>query len=126
MKKTLNLLKEFATRKRTGSLNDIYKALPDPDKILEENNYDFDIYRDLLSDPHLMAAVQQRKMQVMQMGWELSSEDGTDTKVKDKVYEMLRRLPLAKIMSDVLDAIFFGFSVGEIEYKKIGKYIEPS
>ena len=47
------------------------------------------------------------------------------TKVKDKVYAMLRRLPLAKIMSDVLDAIFFGFSVGEIEYKKIGKYIEP-
>ena len=78
MKKTLNLLKEFATRKRTGSLNDIYKALPDPDKILEENNYDFDIYRDLLSDPHLMAAVQQRKMQVMQMGWELYYEEGTD------------------------------------------------
>ena len=125
MKSRLQLLKEFATRRRTGLLDDIYKALPDPDKILEENDYDYEIYRDLLSDPHLMATMQQRKMQVMQMGWELTFEEETDEIIKNKVYEMLRRLPLSKIMSDILDAIFFGFSVGEIEYRKIGKHIEP-
>ena len=48
MKSRLQLLKEFATRRRTGLLDDIYKALPDPDKILEENDYDYEIYRDLL------------------------------------------------------------------------------
>src|SRR5690606_16630153 len=119
------LLKEFATRKRTGFMESIYKALPDPDKILEENNYDFEIYRDLLNDPHLMATIQQRKMQVMQMGWELTAEEEVKTEVKENVFAMLRRLPLGKIMSDVLDAIFFGYSVGEIEWRKEGKYIVP-
>src|SRR5690606_4278928 len=123
MKSKLNLLKEFATRKRTGFMESIYKALPDPDKILEENNYDFEIYRDLLTDPHLMATVQQRKMQVMQMGWELVCDDETESKVKTSVYDMMRKLPLNRIMSDTLDAIFFGYSVGEIEYKKKGKLI---
>src|SRR5690606_32501200 len=114
----LNLLKEFATRKRTGFMESIYKALPDPDKILEENNYDFEIYRDLLTDPHLMATVQQRKMQVQQMGWELICDENTDNAVKNKTFTMLRKLPISKIISDVLDAVFFGYSVGEIEYKK--------
>lgn len=125
MKEKFHLLREFASRKKYGSLNELYKALPDPDKILEENNYDFSIYRDLLTDPHLMATVQQRKMQVMQMGWELICDESIDSTIKDKTYEMLRKLPLNKIKSDVLDAIFFGFTVGEIEYKLNGNLIEP-
>ncbi|MCZ7616742.1 MAG: hypothetical protein M5T52_25035 [Ignavibacteriaceae bacterium] len=60
---------DLATRDRFD-LNTTYtNFLPDPDKILIENEYDYEIYRDLLLDPHLMAAIQQRKMQVMQLEW---------------------------------------------------------
>ena len=58
------LLTEYATRNKVDVYSSLYKALPDPDKILEENNYDYEIYRNLLTDPHLMATIQQRKMQV--------------------------------------------------------------
>jgi phage gp29-like protein len=125
------LLTEFASRNKVDVFNSLYKALPDPDKILEENNYDYDIYRDLLNDPHLMATVQQRKMQVMQMGWELECDPsslryaGQGELIKEKVMKVMRALPLNKIMSDVLDAVFFGFNVGEIEWKKEGREIIP-
>ena len=68
------LLSDFATRDKMQVYEHLYTSLPDPDKILAENNYDFSILRDLLSDAHLIAAIQQRKMQVMQMGWEVDYE----------------------------------------------------
>ena len=80
------LLSELATRDKLEAYSNFYKALPDPDKILEENNYDYEIYRDLLTDPHLMATIQQRKMQVQQMGWELEFS-GTE-KIKQRLIEI--------------------------------------
>lgn len=118
-----NLIKQFATRERIQGIQSIYKALPDPDKILEENNYDYNIFRDLLNDPHLMATIQQRKMQVMQMGWEIDYE-GED-KIKNKVMEIFRNLPLSNMISEILDAIFFGFSIGEIEWINEGNELTP-
>ena len=38
---------------------------------LKSNQYDFEIYRNLLTDPHLAGAIEQRKMQVMQMDYEI-------------------------------------------------------
>jgi len=123
MKKKNNLLKDFATRDKGNIIQSLYNVLPDPDKILEENDYDYSIYRELLNDPHLMATVQQRKMQVMQMGWELDFSGSK--RIEKRLLKILRMLPLSGIMSDVLDAIFFGFSVGEIEWRIEGNEIYP-
>lgn len=117
------LISEQATRDKLEAFSNFYKSLPDPDKILEENNYDYEIYRDLLTDPHLMATIQQRKMQVQQMGWEL--EFDADEKIKQRLIEIARQLPLTDIISDTLDAIFFGFNVGEVMWEKDGKEIIP-
>ncbi len=105
-------MNEYATREKLQVFDKLFSTLPDPDKILQNNNYDFNIYRDLLLDPHLMAVVQQRKMQVMQMGWSVDFEG--DEKIKGKVIDLVRALPLSYIMNDILDAIFFGFSILEI------------
>ena len=117
------LFNEFATRQHLKTLEKIYKTLPDPDKILSENNYDYSILRDLLNDPHLMSTVQQRKMQVMQMGWEVDYEH--DEKIKERVLELFRQLPLGEIISDMLDAIFYGYAVSEITWKEKAKEIIP-
>lgn len=117
-----NLIKEIATRKRFDILQEYMKYLPDPDRILIENGYDYSIYRDLLKDPHLTAVIQQRKMQVLQMGWEI--DNNSDSKLKDEIIELVNRWDIGKIGSAVLDAYLFGFVVGEIVYQyKSGKYI---
>ena len=116
MKNTL--LKERAVRE---VLNLFYDVLPDPDKILAENNYDYTIYRDLLVDSHLSAAIQQRKSQVLQMGWELNY-DGPEA-IKNELVEIIQNLPLQEIGNNILDAFLFGFAIGEVDWKLKGSRI---
>ena len=121
----ISLLSDFATRDKMAVYEQLFTALPDPDKILADNNYDYAILRDLLSDAHLMATIQQRKMQVMQMGWEVEYEQKKYPEVKQRAIEIMRDLPLGDIMSNILDAVLFGFSVGEIVWKAEGDEIYP-
>lgn len=119
----IKLLSEFATKDKIELYQHLYTSLPDPDKILCDNNYDYAILRDLLNDPHLMAAIQQRKMQVSQMGYEIECEG--NGKLKNKALEIIQEISLAEIINGVLDAVLFGFSVGEIEWKMEGSEIIP-
>lgn len=120
LKKVQHLLKIFVTRKKMGV--NVNGYLPDPDKILAENGYDYEILRDLTRDGHLSAAITQRKMQVLQMGWEINYDD---EKIKNEVLEITQNLDLQKIESQLLDCILYGFEVAEIQYKKMNGKIVP-
>lgn len=119
-KKTkIKLTSEWATRDKLEFLNRLMTVLPDPDEILAENGYDFKIYRDLLTDPHLTATVQQRKLQILQMDWEViqSSSSGlSSSEMKRKAERVLNDLPLQRIMSEILDCVLFGMTIQEITY----------
>ena len=118
----LVLTSEFATRKKIEVYESIFTHLPDPDKILQLNGYNYDIYRDLLNDAHLTSVIQQRKMQVIQMGWEV--DNISDEEKKKEAIRIVSDLNLNKISSDILDAVLFGFVVAEIIWEfKDGKYI---
>ncbi|MBU1679134.1 MAG: DUF935 domain-containing protein [Bacteroidetes bacterium] len=117
----LNLMSEFATREKMQLYERFYTTLPDPDKILQANNYNYEIYRDLLTDPHLAAAIQQRKMQVLQMGWEVG---GNENLIKETI-DIIQNLDLQRIISDMLDAVYFGYAVGEIDWKLIDGKLVP-
>jgi phage gp29-like protein len=105
--------------KRENSLFGLIgEILPDPDKILEENGYDLSIYKDLLVDPHLTATILQRKMQVLQMGWEVECDN---EKLRQEGITIMRRFPLQEIISQMLDAILYGFNVSEIIWE--AKYL---
>ena len=109
--------------KRENSLMGLIgNVLPDPDKILEQNGSDLSIYRDLLIDPHLTATLLQRKMQVLQMGWEIES---SSEQLRNEGLEIMRSFPMQEIASQMLDAILFGFNVSEIIWKKDGNKIKP-
>jgi len=123
-KKTkLILFNEFATREKLEAIKGLMNILPDPDDILAQNNYDYKIYRDLLTDAHLMAAIQQRKMQIMQMDWEIEY-DGEE-RIKIRAKEILNELPIQKIMNDILDCILFGMTIQEIMWKYDSDEIIP-
>lgn len=123
MKKT-NLFSAIATRDRFEAVSTkMMSVLPDPDTIFNENNNDYSVYRDLFTDPHLMATIQQRKMQVMQMDYQV--EYIGETKIKNDVEEFLMKLPVSEIIGDIMDAIFYGFMVQEIEWDKDGNKLYP-
>lgn len=119
-----SLFSSVATRdKFEDAASKMLSVLPDPDRIFVENNYDYGVYRDLLIDPHLMATIQQRKMQVMQMDYNISY-DGDDA-IKNDIESIFNKLPVGDIISDTMDAIFFGFAVQEIEWDKDGSKLVP-
>lgn len=120
LKKVQHLLKIFVTRKKMGV--NVNGYLPDPDKILAENGYDYEILRDLTRDGHLSAAITQRKMQVLQMGWEINYDN---EEIKKEAIEITRSLDLQKIASQLLDCILYGYEVAEIEYQLMNGKITP-
>jgi len=118
------LFTEIATRDRFESVaTKMMSVLPDPDSIFIENNYDYTVYRDLFTDPHLMATIQQRKMQVMQMDYQIDYNE--NNMIKNDVESFFKKLLVSEIIGDIMDAIFFGFMVQEIEWEKDGKKLFP-
>ncbi|MHB8335799.1 MAG: phage portal protein family protein [Ignavibacteriaceae bacterium] len=121
-KTSVKLLEQFATGKKVYQFFDLFPTLPDPDEILKQNNYDYNILRNLLLDPHLYSVVTQRKDQVKQLGWEISYEGSKS--IQDEVVNIIQEINLQQIIENVLDAVLFGFSVLEIKWEiKNGKII---
>lgn len=118
-----NLTSPYITRDRISHYSRIGTALADPDKILSENNYDYSILRDIMNDPHVVAASQQRKMQVMQMDYEIDFTG--DKEILNEIILIMNNMETSKIISGFLDSIFYGFSVGEIYWKMINGKIVP-
>ena len=115
-KKTkLKIFNEFATREKIEQIKSFMDVLPDPDEILAENNYDFNIYRNLLTDPQLSAAVQQRKMQVQQMDFEIDHDPNHDRREEAK--EFFKLLPVKRMINEMLDSVLYGYSVLEIYWE---------
>jgi len=126
---TKTMTSDLATRDRFDLSTTYTNFLPDPDKILIENEYDYEIYRDLLLDPHLMATIQQRKMQVMQLEWEIaeqSAEGVAHSKLQTELEEVFESIDMNDLISEIMDAIFFGYSVVELTWKKDGKILSPN
>ncbi|HSL85439.1 MAG TPA: DUF935 family protein, partial [Bacteroidales bacterium] len=73
-----------------------------------------------MTDPHLTAAVQQRKNQILQMDWEIVFDHAEKTEeekiLQEKAEKLLISLPLKRIMSEILDCILYGMTVQEIMY----------
>lgn len=125
MKNTGSLTTQIATRERfEEAAAKMMSVLPDPDTIFTENNYDYTVYRDLFSDPHLMATIQQRKMQIMQMDYQVDYNGNNG--IKSDVENIFKKLPVSEIIGDIMDAIFFGFMVQEIEWQKDGTKLLPT
>ena len=117
------LKKDFASMDKVTSSFQLYSTLPDPDKILEDNNYDYAILRDLLNDPHLTAVVQQRKSLVAQLGWEISCEG--DKEAEKRVVRWMQEIDIERIISKMIDACLYGFVVFEINWKTRSNEIIP-
>ena len=71
----------------------------------------------MLCDPHVFACTQSRKAGVLSLDWEINR--GLD---KDKnavaIEELLKKLDIHKLISDILDATQFGYQPLEIIWKK--------
>ena len=117
-----NLKHIFSTRESFRSFTKVLHALPDPDPILQMTGKHIEAYRKLTSDAHVFANIQQRKSGTTMLKWRVT---GTDNAGHDSFTEkFLSELDLDTLFSQILDAIFYGYSVLEIMWEfRQGKWL---
>lgn len=111
------ITEEIATRKRALNFYSLANILPDPDIVLKKQGKDIRIYKELLCDPHVFACTQSRKAGVLSLDWEINRGLDKDQNAED-IENLLKKLEIQKLMSDILDATQFGFQPLEIIWKR--------
>ena len=111
------ITEEIATRKRALNFYSLANILPDPDIVLKKQGKDIRIYKELLCDPHVFACTQSRKAGVLSLDWEINRGLDKDQNAED-MENLLKKLDIQKLMSDILDATQFGFQPLEIMWKR--------
>lgn len=108
---------EMATHRRYRLFQQIQQILPDPDPILQKIGKSVEVYRDLTSDPHVFANIQQRKSAVTSLRWRIQYT-GVHTPLVKFVTDTFAKLETENIISQVLNAVYYGYVIMEIVWKK--------
>jgi phage gp29-like protein len=116
---------EIAVRNRSIDFYSILQNLPDPDPVLRKQGKDFKVYKEFLSDPHVWACVQSRKSGVLSLLWEID-RGKAKSKQAQIIENLFKSLDLNTIISEILNAVLFGFQPLEVIWQSNGSYTLPS
>lgn len=107
-----NLVSEIATRARSVDYWALGYYLPNPDPILKKMGKDIAVYRELLSDGQVRSGVRRRKAAIKGLEWRITTTN--NEKVDEQIYQIFERLPMNKIITEMLNATLFGYQVSEV------------
>ena len=116
---------EIATALRAGLYQNLSSILPDPDPILAKIGHRSEIYQQILSDPKVCACVEQRKAGCMALLWDVQG-DRTNAKAVEYIKQALHGLGMSTLISDILDAVLWGFQPLEIMWEMRGGLFWPA
>ncbi len=119
---------EFATRDRSiDSYLSILGVLPDPDPVLRKLDRTGTILNDLMADDQVTSVVQTRKVGTLCREWRIepgghsgSDPDALSKKAADAFAEDINNLNMFDLISQILDAPYYGMSPIEIIYAPRG------
>lgn len=121
--KKQSLTEEIATR---GKI-DFYSAvgyLPNPDPILKKQGKDITVYKEILGDARVGGCVSSRKAGVTSLEWDIDRGRAKSRQAK-LIKDVFQSLDIYQVISDALDAVFYGYAVLEVVWEKVGSYILP-
>lgn len=110
-KRDLQLAKEVATRNVAEFVTGL-DYLPNPDTILKNNGGNIKVYREMI-DAHLDAVKNKRFASITSRAWTIDGSKSDQKKAKF-VEEYLWNIDLRNVISQMLEAIGFGYAVHEI------------
>lgn len=118
----VDLSGEVATRQRYTGWIDILGSLPDPDPVLRALGGDAEILRNLLADGHVWSCYASRKAGTLSREWEINAaadggSEGANNKALDLAREVMTGIKVRQVISDILDAPFYGFSPIEVVWQ---------
>jgi len=113
---------EIAVRSRSMDWWGLFGFLPDPDPVLAKLGLDLSVYRELLADAHVWSCYDSRKSGALSCEWEVraggdSRADKTAASLAD---EVMADMDVYQVVTDMLDAPFFGMAPIEITWAAVG------
>lgn len=115
---------EVAVRSRRPDFWGMFNYLPDPDETLLKLGLDMTVYRQLLTDSHVWACYSSRKAAVQSCEWDIREKQGGSKRAGKNavrlIEDIMDNLDMDQILTDMLDAPFFGMSPLEIVWKAAG------
>ncbi len=115
-KRELQLAKEVATRNVAEYITGL-DYLPNPDTILKAQGGNIKVYREMI-DAHLDAVKNKRFAAITSRAWTIDGSKGDQNKAKF-VEEYLWNIDLRNVISQMLEALGFGYAVHEIVWNAV-------
>lgn len=122
--KAVSLTEELATRK-TINFYSLGLILPNPDPVLKKQGKDITVYKELLTDARVSGCVSSRKAGVLSLEWAIDRGRAKSRQAK-LIQEVFSNLDLYQVISEMLNAVLFGYAVCEVIWEKVGPYILPA
>jgi len=116
---TKSLSAELATRSRAGDWSAIGAILPDPDPVLRKKGLDMSVYREMLADGRIGACLESRRAGVLALNWEIDRGQAK-SRVGRFVQDVFDRLPMRRILDQMLMASWYGMQPMEVVWARNG------
>lgn len=119
-----SLLREIATRERSPDFRFAGMVLPNPDQVLRLQGKSIQTYRDMRIDGHVGGCIRRRKSAVKALESGLDDRQAP-ARVVQSVWDMLRDLPMDRLIGNALDAVLYGYQPMEVTWKTVGRLWAP-
>ncbi|QOK96803.1 DUF935 domain-containing protein [Ralstonia pseudosolanacearum] len=119
-----SLSDQIATRGRSIDFYGLGMYLPNPDPVLKALGKDIKVYRELRADAHVGGCIRRRKAAVKALEWGLD-RDKAKSRVAKSVEAIFADLDLSRIITEMLDAVLYGYQPMEVIWGKVGSYLVP-
>lgn len=114
---TTLLTNELVTRDNYLTFHKYIGILPNPGRIIDESGTTEQVYANLKNDPHVWSCIQSRKSGILALKWNLTTGSSSDTAF-NLVKEMFDNLDIFNLISNILEAIYYGYQVIEIMWEE--------
>ncbi|KWD09675.1 hypothetical protein WM34_29545 [Burkholderia ubonensis] len=120
-----SLSSQIATRARSIDFFALGMYLPNPDPVLKALGKDIRVYRELRADAHVGGCVRRRKAAVKSLEWGLDRSKAK-SRVAKSIADVFADLDLSRIVTEMLDAVLYGYQPMEVTWGKVGNFIVPT
>ena len=119
-----SLSDQIATRGRSIDFHALGMYLPNPDPVLKALGKDIKVYQELRADAHVGGCIRRRKAAVKALEWGLDREKAK-SRVAKNIEAIFADLPIERIITEMLDAVLYGYQPMEITWRKVGGLVVP-
>jgi len=116
---------QYSFRTALGAFNIVSQHLPNPDRVLQKRGQSLPVYRELLSDAHLTAALDSRESATLSYDWRIERGD-CPKRLHDAIekwfFSVIERkmcvedLSRDELTANLLDVIYWGYQPAELTW----------